>query len=54
LGRIEKELENIGRQLANEGFVTKAPAEVVEKLRKRKEELLALREKMRIKVGEMT
>ncbi len=54
LGRIEKELENIGRQLANEGFVTKAPAHVVEKLRTRKEEMLALREKIRIKIDEMT
>jgi len=54
LEKIEKELENIGRQLANEGFVTKAPAHVVEKLRTRKEELLALRGKIRIKVDEMT
>jgi len=54
LEKIEKELENIGRQLANEGFVTKAPALVVEKLRKRQEELLALRGKIRIKVDEMT
>jgi valyl-tRNA synthetase len=52
--RIEKELENIERQLANESFVTKAPAHVVEKLRKRKEELLVLRDKIKKKLDEMT
>jgi valyl-tRNA synthetase len=51
--RIENELENIERQLANEAFVTKAPSHVVEKLRKRKEELLVLRDKLRKKLDEM-
>jgi valyl-tRNA synthetase len=53
LEKIERELENIGRQLANEAFVTKAPAHVVEKLRKRKEELLVLRDKIKKKLDEM-
>jgi len=54
LERIEKELENIARQLANEAFVTKAPAHVVEKLRKRRKELLALQDKINKKLDEMT
>jgi valyl-tRNA synthetase len=54
LERIEKELENIARQLANEAFVTKAPAHVVEKLRKRRKELLALQDKIKKKLDEMT
>jgi valyl-tRNA synthetase len=54
LERIENELETIERQLANEAFVTKAPAHVVEKLRKRREELVALRDKIRKKLDEMT
>src|SRR5438067_4492325 len=53
LERIEKELENIERQLANESFVTKAPTHVVEKLRKRREELLTLRDKIRKKLDEL-
>jgi valyl-tRNA synthetase len=53
LEKIEKELENIERQLANESFVTKAPAHVVDKLRKRKEELLVLRDKVKKKLDEM-
>ncbi len=51
LERFEKELENIDRQLANESFVIKAPAHVVEKLRKRKEELLTLRDKIKKKLN---
>jgi valyl-tRNA synthetase len=47
LERIEEELENINRQLANDSFVTKAPAHVVEKLRVRKEELLVLSGKIK-------
>ena len=53
LERIEKELESIERQLANESFVTKAPIHVVEKLRKRREELLTLRDKIRKKLDEL-
>ncbi len=53
LDRIEKELESIERQLANESFVTKAPTHVVEKLRKRKEELLTLRDKLRKRLEQL-
>jgi len=34
-GKAEKEIETIGKKLANQGFVDKAPAEVVEKERAR-------------------
>jgi valyl-tRNA synthetase len=53
LEKIEKELASIDRQLGNESFVTKAPARVVEKLRSRKEELIALRAKIEKRLGEL-
>jgi valyl-tRNA synthetase len=51
--KADKELANIDRQLGNEGFVTKAPGHVVEKLRKRREELLSLTDKIKAKLAEM-
>ncbi len=45
LEKIEKEMANGQRQLSNEGFLSKAPAKVVEGIRKRAEELVVLREK---------
>ena len=39
LGRFEKEVSNADRQLSNEGFLAKAPANVVEGLRRRAAEL---------------
>ena len=42
LAQYEKEMSNAGRQLANEGFLSKAPAEVVAGLRRRADELSAL------------
>ena len=45
LEKIEKEQANGQRQLANEQFLAKAPAKVVEGLKTRAEELRVLREK---------
>jgi valyl-tRNA synthetase len=53
LEKADKELANIDRQLGNEGFVTKAPSHVVEKLRNRREELLLLTNKIKAKLAEM-
>jgi valyl-tRNA synthetase len=53
LDKLEKEEANGERQLANEQFVAKAPAHVVEKLRSRKAELEVLIEKLRSKVKEL-
>jgi valyl-tRNA synthetase len=47
LARFEKETSNSDRQLANEGFLAKAPANVVEGLRRRATELSVLIPKTR-------
>ena len=47
LEQIEKETANSRRQLSNEQFLAKAPATVVEGMRKRLTDLEGLREKMR-------
>jgi len=46
LDRFEKEMSNGERQLGNEQFLAKAPANVVEGIRKRMQELQSLREKI--------
>jgi valyl-tRNA synthetase len=53
LEKIEKEIANGQRQLGNEQFLAKAPAQVVEGLRKRAEELKMLREKTVAKMKEL-
>jgi valyl-tRNA synthetase len=53
LERIEKEMANVQRQLGNDQFLAKAPAQVVEGLRKREPELAALREKTQSKLQEL-
>jgi valyl-tRNA synthetase len=45
LGKVEQEIANAERQLGNEGFLAKAPAKVVEGLRKNLEERTTMREK---------
>ena len=47
LARFEKEISNADRQLSNEGFLAKAPANVVEGLRRRAAELSVLIPKTR-------
>ncbi|MFY9561469.1 MAG: valine--tRNA ligase [Terriglobales bacterium] len=53
LEKIEKEIANGQRQLSNEQFLAKAPAQVVEGLRRRAQELKVLREKTLSKVKEL-
>jgi valyl-tRNA synthetase len=53
LEKMEKEIANGQRQLSNEGFLAKAPANVVEGLRKRAGELAGLREKTKSKLEEL-
>jgi valyl-tRNA synthetase len=53
LEKIEKELANNQRQLGNEQFLAKAPAKVVEGLRRRGQELLVLQEKAKSKQKEL-
>ncbi len=47
LGKIEKELAAIERKLANDDFLAKAPAEVVQKVRSQRAELGERQEKLR-------
>jgi valyl-tRNA synthetase len=54
LEKMEKEIANGQRQLGNEQFLAKAPANVVEGIRRRAEELRVLREKALSKVKELT
>ena len=53
LDRIDREIANGQRQLGNEQFLAKAPAQVVEGIRKRAGELVVLREKTQGKLAEM-
>ena len=53
LEQIEKEIANGQRQLGNEQFLAKAPAKVVEGIRKRAQELGILREKVKSKLDEL-
>ncbi|MGH9493454.1 MAG: valine--tRNA ligase [Candidatus Sulfotelmatobacter sp.] len=60
IARLRKELERLDkaigsghRQLGNEQFLAKAPANVVESLRKQQEELVVLREKILSKLKEL-
>ena len=51
LAKLEKEKENSDRQLANESFLAKAPAPVVEGIRRRNAELATLIERTRTALG---
>jgi valyl-tRNA synthetase len=53
LDKIEKGIETGQRQLANENFLAKAPANVVENLRKQQTELGVLQQKTRSKLNEL-
>ena len=47
LGKAEKEISSHDGKLANESFISKAPADVVEMTRKRREELAQKAEKLK-------
>jgi valyl-tRNA synthetase len=53
LAKLEKEKENSDRQLANESFLAKAPAPVVEGIRRRNAELTTLIERSREALGNL-
>jgi len=53
LAKIEQEIANAERQLSNEGFLAKAPAKVVEGLRKNLEERKTMREKTKAALDEL-
>jgi valyl-tRNA synthetase len=53
LEKLEKEIAGAGRQLSNDGFLAKAPANVVDGLRKQKEDKEVLREKTQSKRKEL-
>ena len=53
LEQMEKEFANGQRQLSNEAFLAKAPAKVVEGMRRRAEELEGLRAKTKSKLDEL-
>jgi valyl-tRNA synthetase len=53
LDKLEKEFANNQKQLGNEQFLAKAPEKVVEGLRRRAEELISLRGKIRNHLDEL-
>jgi valyl-tRNA synthetase len=53
LEKIEKGIASGQRQLSNEQFLAKAPANVVEGLKKQQHELSMLREKTKSKLSEL-
>jgi valyl-tRNA synthetase len=53
LEKLEKEIASAKRQLGNEGFLAKAPATVVDGLRKQKQEKEILRDKTQSKQKEL-
>jgi valyl-tRNA synthetase len=53
LGKVERDLEALEAKLANPGFVERAPAQVVESERARRQELLGRRERLRAGLAEL-
>jgi len=53
LEQIEKEIANGQRQLSNEQFLAKAPAKVVDGMKKRAQELAVMQEKTKGKLEEL-
>jgi valyl-tRNA synthetase len=53
LEQIEKEIANGQRQLSNEQFLAKAPAKVVDGMKKRSQELAVMQEKTKSKLEEL-
>src|SRR6185312_12701152 len=53
LEKFDKEIASLNRQLNNAEFAAKAPAQVIDKMRKRHDELQILRNKVRSKLDEL-
>jgi valyl-tRNA synthetase len=53
LEKIEKGMASSQKQLGNEQFLSKAPANVVDGLRKQQQELAVLQEKAQSKLAEL-
>ncbi len=53
LDQIEKEIGNGQRQLSNEHFLAKAPAKIVDGMKKRAQELAVMQEKTKSKLEEL-
>ncbi|MCK5554169.1 MAG: class I tRNA ligase family protein, partial [Deltaproteobacteria bacterium] len=51
--KVEKDMEIVVRKLSNDGFISKAPAEVVEKVKAKREALLIREKKLRESLGEI-
>ena len=53
LSKVEQDLSNAEQQLSNERFLSKAPPNVIEGVRKRAKELAAMREKTRNELNQL-
>jgi valyl-tRNA synthetase len=53
IAKLEEELETVRKKLANENFVNRAPAAVVEEHRKRETDFLGRLEQLRDRLGSM-
>lgn len=53
LEKLNKEVERVQKKLSNEGFLTKAPAHVVEEERKKEKDYLEKREAVRARLAEL-
>jgi len=51
--KVEKDMEIVARKLSNDEFISKAPAEVVEKVKAKREALLIREKKLRGNLGEI-
>jgi valyl-tRNA synthetase len=51
--KVEKDMEIVARKLSNDEFISKAPAEVVEKVKAKREALLIREKKLRGSLGEI-
>jgi valyl-tRNA synthetase len=53
IAKLDEELETVRKKLANENFVNRAPAAVVEEHRKRETDFLGRLEQLRDRLGSM-
>jgi len=53
LEKLDKEVERVQKKLSNEGFISKAPAHVVEEERKKEKDYIEKRETVRTRIAEL-